>query len=170
MPEESGPHLFFDTCTLSNFALAGRLDLLTQRYGRRAQVTPEVLAEAIDGIVAGCAELRTVEDAATAGRLTLADVLSAQERQIYRGLLRVLSPGEAACISCAKSRGGLVVTDDMTARQCCTENGVECTGTIGILKACVLDGTISPREADEILQTMIEAGYFSPVSRVNSIL
>ncbi len=37
------------------------------------------------------------------------------------------------------------------------------TGTIGILKACVQDGTLAPEQADTILQSMIEAGYFTYV-------
>ena len=51
-----GAVLFFDTVTLSNFRLAGRLDLLITRYGARARVTPEVLDEVTDGVVAGFAE------------------------------------------------------------------------------------------------------------------
>ena len=169
MPEQSRPY-FFDTCALSNFALSGRLDLLIGRYGVKAHVVPEVLGEVIDGIVAGHAELQKVEDAVAAGEFTSADMLSAEEREIYRGLLHVLSRGEAACISCAKSRDGLVVTDDMTARQCCIESGVAFTGTIGILKACVLDGSVPPQEADGILQAMVDAGFHSPVSRISSLL
>ena len=35
---------------------------------------------------------------------------------------------------------GLVVTDDRAARNCCSERGVDFTGTIGILKACCREG------------------------------
>lgn len=34
---------YFDTIVLSNFALSGRFDLLIDRYGPRAQITPEYL-------------------------------------------------------------------------------------------------------------------------------
>ena len=37
---------YFDTIVLSNFALSGRFDLLIDRYGPRAQITPEVFREA----------------------------------------------------------------------------------------------------------------------------
>ena len=50
-----------------------------------------------------------------------------------RELLRILAPGEASCIAQAKARGGVVITDDRAARQCCHERGVVFTGTIGIL-------------------------------------
>jgi predicted nucleic acid-binding protein len=169
VPEK--PHaVFFDTVTLSNFALSRNLDLLIQRYGPRAYITPEVLDEVMDGIVTGYAELREVEDAVNAGRLGSTGVLSTEERESYRGLLRVLSPGEASCVSCAKIRGGIVATDDMAARECCTSLRVGFTGTIGILKATVLDGLASPGEADDILQAMVDAGYFSPVNRISSLL
>ena len=66
VPEQPGP-VFFDTVTLSNFALVGRLDLLIRRYGRRACITSQVLDEVTDGIVAGYSKLREVEDAVSAG-------------------------------------------------------------------------------------------------------
>ena len=169
MPERAHA-VFFDTVTLSNFALSQSLDLLIRRYGLRAQITPEVLDEVLDGIVAGYAELREVEDAVNAGKLGSAGVLSTEERDTYRGLLRVLSPGEASCVSCARIPGGMVATDDMAARECCASLGVGFTGTIGILKASVVDGLASPQEADDILQAIIDAGYFSPVSRISSLL
>ena len=44
------------------------------------------------------------------------------------------------------------------------------TGTIGILKASVLDGSLSPLQADEILQAMIDAGYYAPTERISDLL
>ena len=52
MPD-GGRFYYFDTVTLSNFALARRFDLLTGRYGGRLHITPEVLGEIMDGIAAG---------------------------------------------------------------------------------------------------------------------
>ena len=69
MPEPDRQY-YFDTVTLSNFVLSGRLDLLIARYGRRANITPQVLDEVADGIVAGYASLREVETAVTCGRLS----------------------------------------------------------------------------------------------------
>lgn len=171
MPEV-GPRgdLFFDTVTLSNFALAGRLDLLAARYGVRARVTPEVLDEVIAGTAVGYSDLRAVEAAIEAGGLGNAGNLSSEERGTYRELLRTLSPGEASCIACAKARGGMVVTDDRAARSTCRAHGVGFTGTIGILKACCRDGTLSPEEADRALAAMVDAGYYSPVRRISDLL
>jgi len=167
---EAAGLLFFDTVTLSNFALARSLDLLITRYGDRAQVTQEVLNEVTDGIVAGYGPLSLVEEAVTSGKLNLAAAMGPEERGMYREFLRVLAPGEASCIACATIRGGAVVTDDRTARDRCREHRIAFTGTIGILKACVRDKALLSVQADRILESMIAAGYRSPVARVSGVL
>ncbi len=169
MPETTDSYLF-DTVALSNFALAGRLDLLLSRYGKRAVITPEVLNEITDGVVAGYFALKAVEDAVNEGLFTRGALLtSASERQTYRELLHMFGPGEASCIACAAARGGTVVTDDRVARQACDEYNVPVTGTIGILLACRADGVISTEEADGVLSAMIDAGYYSPIQRISDL-
>jgi predicted nucleic acid-binding protein len=170
MPKFTGNY-FFDTVTLSNFALVGRLDLLVARYGKRAVLTPEVLDEVTDGVVAGYRALSAIESAVDDGAVGLSGPLvSAAERRTYRELLRNVAPGEASCIAHACEHGGIVVTDDHTARQCCRDRNVPTTGTIGILKAFCVDGTLAPQEADGILEAMIDAGYYSPVQRISSLI
>ncbi len=161
---------YFDTVTLSNFALARRLDILTSRYGSRAKVTGEVLDEVSDGLVAGYAALAGIEHAVGSHEFGTARPLAADERELYRRLIRRLAPGEASCITCAKHRGGIVVTDDRAARDCCAEQGVRFTGTVGILKACCQDGTLTLADADAILQAMVAAGYHSPVRRISDLV
>lgn len=162
--------LFFDTVSLCNFALAGRVDLLVERYGQRARVTPEVQDEVLAGIVAGYEALTAIEVALEEGRLGRTGELAREERRIYRELLGSLAPGESSCIARAAVRGGAVVTDDRAARVTCEERHVPFTGTIGILKACVRDGMLEAEEADAILGSMIDAGYFSPVRRISDLL
>ncbi|MBN1152281.1 MAG: hypothetical protein JXA58_03635 [Dehalococcoidia bacterium] len=169
MPRRPGVY-FFDTVTLSNFALAGRVDIVTSRYGPNALVTSQVLDEIVQGIVAGHEELREIEAAVAASSLGMAGQLVSAERETYRELLNILAPGEASCIACARHRRGIVVTDDRAARECCAERGVRFTGTVGILKACCVNGTLCAAEADEILLAMIAAGYHSPVGRVSDLL
>ncbi len=169
MPE-SGARSYLDTVTLSNFALSGRIDVLVARYGRRAIVPQQVLDEIADGIVTGYSDLRGVEAAVANGEFSSAEGFSAEEREFYRNLLRTLSPGEASCVTLARTRGGVVVTDDRTARNRCFDDGVPVTGTIGILKACVLDGILSPREADDALRAMTAAGYYSAVSSISAVV
>jgi hypothetical protein len=114
--------------------------------------------------------LRAIEVALEEERLGATGDLTAEERRIYRDLLRSLAPGEASCVACAKVRGGTVVTDDRAARGACAERDVPTTGTIGILKACVRDRTSDAEEADATLELMIDAGYFSPVRRIGDLL
>jgi di/tricarboxylate transporter len=47
---------------------------------------------------------------------------------------------------------------------------VPVTGMIGIPKACVQDGLLEAEEADAILESMVDAGYFSPVRRISDLL
>jgi len=61
MPEAK--RWYLDTVVLGSFALIGRLDLLTARYGKRAHLTQEALGEISDGIAAGYRNLRAIEDA-----------------------------------------------------------------------------------------------------------
>ena len=43
-------------------------------------------------------------------------------------------------------------------------------GTIGILRACCIDGMLSRDEADDILGAMLDAGYYAPVQRISDLL
>ena len=167
MPEK---RFFFDTISLSNFAIAGRLDLLVDRYGASVQVTQEVLGEVTDGVVAGYHQLRGIEAAVARGEFSASGPLSPIERDDYRELLHFLGSGEGSCIACAQSRVGGVVTDDRAARSVCTDRHITVTGTIGILKASAVDGALSPQRADEILQEIVDSGFYAPVRRISDLL
>jgi len=160
----------FGSVTLSNFALAARIDLLVERYGAGVQVTPQVLDELLEGIAVGFDALTTVIDAVTRGELGSAGDLAPEERRLLGELLRNLGHGEASVLACAQHREGTVVTDDRAARSICGERGVPFTGTIGILLASVRDGLLTPPEADVLLDRMVQAGFFSPVRRVSDLL
>lgn len=58
--------VYFDTCTLSNFAAVNRLDLLKERYGHRARWTETVQWEVRRGLPAH-PHLQAVLDAAWLG-------------------------------------------------------------------------------------------------------
>jgi hypothetical protein len=77
--------------------------------------------------------------------------LSRQEQRHFQDLIGHLAKGEASCIAYAKEREVTVVTDDRTARKQCSLMKISVTGTIGILKAAVLDGQIPLDRADDIL-------------------
>lgn len=163
------PRFFFDAVTISNFALAERLDLIVGRYGKNAVLCSEVFNEMAEGIACGYAQLTTIEDLVYRKKITLVS-LTLQERCNYAELLVNLGSGEAACIAAAQSRDGIVVSDDRLARRCCSERKIPVTGTIGILLACCRDGTIEELEADTILAEMIRQGFYSPVQQIGGLL
>ena len=64
----------------------------------------------------------------------------------------------------------VVLSDDKIARAYCAKHAIPYTGTIGILKADCLDGSITVNYADKILKEMIKEGFYSPVQTISSIL
>ena len=168
MPEGSSLWLF-DSVSLSNFAMAGRLDVLAKRYRRRGALTTQVLDEIVHGVAAGYGELEDVYGLIDRGVFRKV-VLRKQEFASYRRLIQMLGDGEASVIAAASERGGTVVTDDRAARKVCRELSLPLTGTIVILLACVRDDTLPLDEADALLGLMVEAGFYSPVSRISDIL
>ena len=95
---------------------------------------------------------------------------SAAEHQLRAESDLLLDPGEASCLALAISRGLILVTDDLAARQLAQERDVPLTGTVGILLALVRDGALSLTEANAILAEMIERRYRSPVDRLDELI
>ncbi len=95
--------------------------------------------------------------------------LSRKEHKNFLELIGHLGKGEASCIAFAQEHTAIVVTDARTARKQCTSMNIPFTGTVGILKASMLDGKISLSRADEILLHMRNAGFYSPVRSISDI-
>ena len=89
---------------------------------------------------------------------------------LFTLLLQSLGSGEASVIAVAKSRGGIVVTDDRAARISSEELGLQFTGTIGILLRLCKESVLTPEAADEILKKMIKKGFYSPVTQISALL
>ncbi len=167
MPE--GCSYFFDTVVLSNFAFSESLDLLVNRYGRDIVVISEVLDELIVGVATGYSALQEVIRLTEEEHIGVIS-LTGRERRVMLELVGRLGCGEASCIAAAAERHAVVVTDDRAARAACAERNIRFTGTIGILKACCVDGQLPLEHADTILRRMIAHGCYSPVSRIRDIL
>ena len=161
---------FFDTVTLSNFALSGAFDLLLDRYGRSLRVTEQVRAELAAGRIRGYSELAVMERALASGAIVPIEPMTMPESELFVELLRILGSGEASCVALAFHRGAIVATDDRAARSCCAERGIPVTGSIGVLKALCMDLAITSGEADAILARMVVAGFYSPVRRISDLL
>ena len=97
-------------------------------------------------------------------------LLSKSEHSIFRELIGHLGKGEASCIAAAKIRSLIVVTDDRAARNACVRKNIPLTGTIGILKAAVVDGQVTLSQANEIHQKMVDNGFYSPIKNLADII
>ena len=158
----------FDTVTLSNFLFSDSVTLLEKRYGKRGIITWEVHGELVSGIPF-YKDLRKIDQLIEPHIFKLV-ALSKFEHKRYMELTRYLGKGEASCIAFAEGQSANVVTDDRAARSQCLKMNIPTTGTIGILKASVLDGSIDLKAADDILAKMISAGFYSPVQKISGIL
>ena len=163
MPEHAG--WFFDSVTLSNFALADGLHILTARYRARGYVTTQVLDELTRGAAAGYTPLAACLELVHKGILRAVS-LNRIERNAFRQLVSHLGAGEAGTIAAAHHRHGVAVTDDLAARRTCADMELPVTGTIGILQASIRDRTVTLAAANNLLRKMIEAGFHSPVDRL----
>ncbi len=158
----------FDTVSLSNFLLSDSMFILNKRYRDCGVITGEIY----DELSAGFADypiLKQVEKRIDDKVFRLVS-LSRQEHGHFQDLIGHLGKGEASCIAYAKEHEAVVVTDDRTARKQCSLMKIPVTGTIGILKASVLDGEIPLDRADDILQKMIETGFYSPIRGIADII
>ena len=97
------PEFIFNTTVLSNFAAAGRLDMLAERYRGLAFTTIAVVQQ-----------LETVD---ASGWLRILAPESAVEHRLRSEFDLSLDPGEASCVALAISRGLTFVTDDLAARR-----------------------------------------------------
>ena len=163
MPEATA--WFFDSVTLSNFALADGLHVVDTRYKGRGFVATQVVDELACGVAAGHVLLSGCLGLLDKGVLRVA-ALDRDERVTFGLLITHLGQGESGTIAAAKHRQGVAVTDDLAARRTCVDLNVPVSGTIGILLAAVRDGQLIWAEADALLRKMIAAGFHSPVKRL----
>ncbi len=161
--------LWFDTVVLSNFLFADSLPWLIDRYQGRILVTSAVLDEIAQGIACGYGELNAAYSYLGPKKIVHYS-LTPKELKKIAYFRRYLGAGEASCLACALSRGGIVVTDDRKARAACKENNIQYTGTVGILSAAATGGSLSADEADAMLERMKKHGFYSPVSSIKDIV
>ncbi len=172
MPEGKGVPdrlWIFDSVTISNFSLAGRLDILQARYAHHLALTTQVVDEISRGVTSGRHDLEPILALVDNGIFRLL-VLTNEERTTFGKLSNNLGQGEASTIAAALHRDATVVTDDRAARQATRDLALSLTGTIGILIACVRDSTVPAATADSVLESMVDAGFYSPVTRISDVL
>jgi predicted nucleic acid-binding protein len=166
------PALIFDNTVLSNFASAGKLEMLARLYAKGTYTTVEVLEELKRGLERGYTFLAAAVEAVEGGKawLKILEVESAEETRLRLELDEFLHPGESSCLVFAVSRGMILATDDLAARRRASRRGVHLTGTVGILVEMVRSDLLKLEEANGILSTMIGARYLAPCERLDDLL
>jgi predicted nucleic acid-binding protein len=164
------PEVVFDTCAISNFALAGAFGILESIYRNKARITNFVAAEILRGIQSGHSRLEAIPGAVRAGWLREVGLRSREDKFLFESLSRSLGLGEASSIAVAKRRGFVFASDDRVARAEAVRLGMPVTGTLGILVKAIREDVCDLRTADVYLVKMIEAGFFSPVRSLGEFL
>jgi predicted nucleic acid-binding protein len=155
--------ILLDNTVLVNFASVERPDLILDGAFDPVCTTPAVIAEYEAGAAAG----RVPEDIWT----SLPRVeCTAEEDEFVRTLSDRLGAGERTCLAVAHHRNGLFASDDADARAAAHQHSIPVTGTLGILAASVQQGSLPRTQANTLLTEMIDAGYRSPLNRVDSLL
>lgn len=158
----------FDTVSLSNFALSESIFILENRYKKKGIITSQVYDEISAGTIR-YPKLKEI-DGLIKNKILRLCTLTLKEREIYSQLITYLGKGEASCLALAKEQSAIAVIDDRTARRQCSQMGIPVTGTVGILKASLVDGLVDINQANDILQKMIKAGFYSPIRSIGDIL
>lgn len=153
---------------LSNFAAAGRLDVL-RRVVSRMLVTREVYDEVLAGIGHGHHFQEATAREISEGKWIRVAQITSQELDEYAGLREFLGPGEASSILVARRRGLLFLTDDRRARKFCQAEDIDFSGTLGILQEAVRRDVLGLDAADAILHEMVKRGYYSPVRSLSDL-
>ncbi|HWO16278.1 MAG TPA: hypothetical protein VNM89_06150 [Solirubrobacterales bacterium] len=158
LEEADEPDWILETTVLSAFALAGRLDILRDRYTGRATWTIVVH----DELVRGMHEEPRLGDALAADWLGEPQAVYDVERvEQFRmrfggrpGDNRHL--GEATCIVLAQQTDAGILLDDRDAKRVAEASGIATGTTISVLKGAVADGQISAQDAKDLVDELID--------------
>ena len=171
-------NVFFDTCTLWNFAVVRRLDLLETRYGWRARWTEAVQYEVQQGYNYGEAALRGVLDATWLGEPVQVDdnpkALRAIEL-IRRALggsndepLKHLGEAEIFYHLETREPTGILITDDGPALDFAKNRRIAAINTSQILAECYSQDEIGCPAAYDLIVEMdsLDRGVKVPSSHM----
>ena len=114
--------------------------------------------------------LHQIEPVDSEGWLRILAPNSAAEHRLRSEFDQLLDPGEASCLALAISRRMTLVTDDLAARRLAEKREVPLSGTLGILIALVRHNAFSLKEANAMLEAMIQRRYRSPVDRLDEFI
>lgn len=164
------PDIIFDTNVLSNFARAGRLELLRALYPGNACCSGFVVSEVLRGLHQGHHDLQSLAENIVTGWPRQENLTTSAERQLYAAISISLGDGESSCLALAVHRGYIFACDDRLARNEGTRLGVPLTGTVGILVKAVRIGVVDLKKANAILRKMVQAGFYAPVKSITETM
>ena len=156
--------ILLDNTVLSNFALAGALQLLRLFAGNKGATSDHVLEEFSRGVEIGAlpeSDLTWLRPVQVTGR---------REEAVVRSLRRELDVGEASCLAIAIVRECDFFSDDGDARAIARREGVRLSGSIGVLLTLVQSERIDLKRANNALHDFIRHGYYSPVKCLDQLL
>jgi predicted nucleic acid-binding protein len=154
--------VLLDNTVLTNFALVGRDDLVRRLWPGTASTTPSAMGEFQAAVVRGLVP-------STAWTTLPLISVTADEAAFALELSPRLEAGERECLAVAVHRSGLLVSDDLDARNAARDPGVPTSGTLGVLVSCVRRGFLSRAQANTLLAEMIALGYRSPITSLDPL-
>ncbi len=152
--------ILLDTTILTNFAVVGLASIPRDLWGNQVCATSEVIEEYIAGVKSASLPPEAWKE------LNIIS-LSAKEQTLSIKLFPKLGRAERSCLAVAIVRAAMLATDDQLARRAAKLRRIEVLGTLGILKVSVEHGLLSKTEAQQKLEEMIAAGYYSPVLKLD---
>lgn len=158
-------NVFFDTCTLWNFAVVDRLDLLATRYGWRARWTETVSFEVDEAVRFGEISLRRVQEATWLGEPVAVDGdrRALREIELVRQAMGGTNAdplkhlGEAEILYHLQRRepSGIFVTDDRPALDFARRRGTFALDTSQVLAECFAEHEIGCPAAYDLMLEMV---------------
>jgi predicted nucleic acid-binding protein len=153
-----------DNTVLSNFALIHSEMLLKRIFSGELYTTEEVLQELHVGEQKDSLPVRDWS------WIQILRFEHEQEQATFTRLKQRFGLGESACLSVAIHHERHIITDDLDVRKYAQRCGIPVSGTIGILVLGVKRSMLSLDEGNRLLRQMIQAGYYSPFSSLDSLL
>ena len=151
--------VILDATPLIYLATADRLELLEHTDDQ--PVVPQAVYHEVGttGLEAGHPDARRVEQAVERGLLTVQPVDGSGLADRLRDNSNV-SEADIAVIALAAEEDDVAVMDDRYARSTAKTEGVDTIGTVAVILNAVQAGELAPEEAIDVVDTMIDAGWY----------
>lgn len=162
-----------NTTVVSNFASVGEVELLRRLFGElylTVQVYREIQAGLEEGYEFYSALEGLIHPITPGGWIRLTSLTDQQEIRLFSGMPMQLHEGEGSSLAVAQNRGWLFLTDDKAARRAAIARQVRISGTLGCLALSVEKGFCTVPQANQILERVVDSGFYSPVADVTSLL